>query len=225
MEQKFRSELKYEISYGEYMMLQPRLKQVMKRDSHADENGSYLIKSLYFDNCYDKALIEKQNGLSCRDKYRIRCYNNDYSLITLEKKSKRNNLCLKKSCILTREECEGIISGKLPPDNGREVLSDFRAAYAGKLMRPKTLVVYKREAFIYEPGNVRITFDSDIRSGLYHTDFFDNSYPLIPAINKGKMILEIKFDEYLPDIIRHIIQSGTPRVQAFSKYAACRQFE
>lgn len=225
MEQNFRRELKYEISYGEYMQLQPKLRQIMQRDSHADESGSYLIKSLYFDNCYDKALHEKLSGVSNRDKYRIRCYNNDYSYIVLEKKSKRNNLCLKKSCTLTRDEYERILNGILPEENDRELITDFKAAYASGLMRPKTLVVYNREAFIYKAGNVRITFDSDIRTGLYHTDFFDNSHPLIPAIGKGRMILEIKFDEYLPDIIRHIIQCGTPRIQAFSKYAACRQYE
>lgn len=225
MEQSFRRELKYEIPYGEYMQLQPKLRQIMQRDSHAGESGSYLIKSLYFDNCYDKALHEKLSGVKNRDKYRIRCYNNDYSYIVLEKKSKRNNLCLKKACTLTREDCEGILNGFLPEENGRELITDFKAAYASGLMRPKTLVVYNREAFTYKAGNVRITFDSDIRTGLYHSDFFDDSHPLIPAIGKGRMILEIKYDEYLPDIIRHIIQCGTPRIQAFSKYAACRQYE
>lgn len=225
MENKFRRELKYEISYGEYILISKRISQVMKRDVHAGKDGSYLIKSLYFDNCYDKALLEKLNGVSCRDKYRIRCYNNDYSRILLEKKSKRNNLCLKKSCLLTRDECEAIIRGEPIDADGREVVADFRAAQTAGLMRPKTLVVYRREAYVYAPGNVRITFDSDIRTGMYHTDFFDDAHPLIPAQDRGKMILEVKFDEYLPDIIRNALQCGTVRIQAFSKYTACRQYE
>lgn len=227
MDGKFRRELKYEISFPEYMTLQPRLKQVMKRDSHAGENGIYTIRSLYFDNFNDKALAEKLNGVKDRDKYRIRCYNNDFSFIHLEKKSKRNNLCLKKSCNLSADECRAILDGdvEFAAKNGNEVLADFYSAYSSHMLRPKTLVVYDREPFIYGPGNVRITFDSNIRTGMYHTDFFDTEHPLVPVLGGGKMILEIKFDEFLPDIIRHAVQTGIPRIQAFSKYAACRQYE
>ncbi|MGN0573035.1 MAG: polyphosphate polymerase domain-containing protein [Acutalibacteraceae bacterium] len=226
MENKFRNELKYEISVGEYFMLRPRLRQIMKPDPHADKNGLYYVKSLYFDNCYDTALHEKLSGVNVRDKYRIRCYNDDYSLILLEKKSKRNNLCLKKSCVLSREECENLINCGIFPENpDNETLTEIRFGMNTRLMKPKTIVAYKREPYIFSAGNVRITFDSDIRTGLFCTDFFDGGNPLIPAQEAGKMILEIKYDEFLPDIIRTAVQSGIPRLQAFSKYAASRQYE
>lgn len=227
MEEKYRREMKYEISYPEYVTLQSRLKQVMKRDIHAGESGVYQIRSLYFDNYNDKALVEKLVGIKNRDKYRLRCYNNDFSLIHLEKKSKRNNLCLKKSCVLTLDECKAVLNGdvEFAAKSQNEVLADFYSAYTSQIMRPKTLVVYDREPFVYAPGNVRITFDSNIRSGLYHTDFLDTEHPLVPVLDGEKMILEIKFDEFLPDIIRHAVQCGIPRIQAFSKYAASRQYE
>lgn len=227
MESKFRHELKYEISYHEYIDLKLRIQPIMQRDVHTDGSGTYNIRSLYFDNCYDKALKEKLDGIQNRDKFRIRCYNNDFSFIVLEKKSKRNSLCLKKSCNLTREQCEMILNGDIGfmAESENEVLADFYAAQSAQLMRPKTIVVYSREPFVFEAGNVRITFDSEIKTGLYSTDFFDAELPLIPVIDNSKMILEIKYDEFLPDIIRHAIQSGVPRVQAFSKYAACRQYE
>lgn len=227
MEPKFRHELKYEISYHEYINLKLRIQPIMKHDVHTDGSGTYSIRSLYFDNCYDKALKEKLDGIKNRDKFRLRCYNNDFSFILLEKKSKRNSLCLKKSCVLTREQCEKILDGDIGfmSNSQNEVLADFYAAMSGQLMRPKTIVVYKREPYVFEAGNVRITFDSEIKTGLYATDFFDGDLPLIPVGSNGKMILEIKYDEFLPDVIRHAIQSGVPRVQAFSKYAAARQYE
>lgn len=227
MEPKYRHELKYEISYHEYINLKLRLEPIMKRDIHADGSGIYTIRSLYFDNFNDKALKEKLDGIKNRDKFRLRCYNNDFSFILLEKKSKRNSLCLKKSTNLTREQCEKILDGDIGfmADSENELFADFFAAMSGQLMRPKTVVVYKREPYIFEAGNVRITFDSDIRTGLYSTNFLDGDLPLIPVMGSEKMILEIKYDEFLPDVIRHAIQSGVPRVQAFSKYAAARQYE
>lgn len=227
LQPKPRHELKYEISYGEYIGLRLRLAPIMRPDIHTGSHGTYLIRSLYFDNCYDKALKEKIDGIKNRDKYRIRCYNNDSSFILLEKKSKRNNLCLKSSCKLTKNQCEDILNGNFDFSSAKdnEVLTDFYVGQTAGLLRPKTIVVYKREPYVFEAGNVRITFDSDIKSGLYSTDFFDWNLPLMPVTQNGKIILEIKFDEFLPDVIRQAIQCSVPRIGAFSKYASCRQFE
>lgn len=228
MEEKYRHELKYEISYGEYLQLLPRVSAVMKRDAHILANGSYQICSLYYDNCYDKALHEKLSGVNRRDKFRIRFYNGDFSFIALEKKSKHDNLCLKKTCRITEAECRRLVAGDVSwaeqqPD--RPLLEEFSRAVTADLMRPKTIVSYVRIPFVYEAGNVRVTFDTDIRSGLFHADLFDSPHPLISAEPDGKMVLEIKYDEFIPDVIRMIIQTGIPRLQAFSKYACCRQYE
>ncbi len=223
---KYRHELKYEITYGEYLLLEVRLASVMQRDRHAGADGTYRISSLYFDNCYDKALLEKINGVDVRDKYRIRYYNDDFSYIVLEKKSKRNSLCLKTSCRITEDECKSILRGdnKWMAKSARPLLREFYALQITQLMRPKTIVSYTRQALVFMPGNTRVTFDTDIRSSLFKTDPFDLNRPLMEALPGGKVILEIKYDEFLPEIIRTLVQSGAPRVQSFSKYAACRQF-
>lgn len=226
---KFRHELKYEISYGEYLLTAARLSTVMRPDKHAGETGRYRISSLYFDNFYDKALREKLSGVRVRDKYRIRYYNNDLSYITLEKKSKRNSLCLKRSCRITRKECRKILNGDIEwmaaERDERILLAELYTMETVGLMRPKTIITYDRQPLVYKPGNVRITFDSNIRTGLYHTDIFDSAYPLIEVLPGGRMIMEVKYDEYLPDIIRALLQSGLPRVGAFSKYASGRKYE
>lgn len=223
---KYRHELKYEISYGEYLLLEARLASVMERDRHAGANGTYRISSLYFDNCYDKALLEKINGVDVRDKYRIRYYNDDFSYIVLEKKSKRNSLSFKISCRLTRDECESILAGDIEwmAESERPLLREFYAVQTTQLMRPKTIVSYTRHPLVFKPGNTRVTFDTDIRSSLFAADPFDLDTPLMQALPSSKVILELKYDEFLPEIIRLLVQGGAPRVQAFSKYAACRQF-
>lgn len=225
-EEQYRHEWKYEITYCEYQALRMRLRPVMQPDPHAGRDGTYRICSLYFDNFRDKALMEKLNGVNIRDKYRIRYYNDNDAFIALERKSRKNSLCKKQTCLISRTACEKILAGdtdwmRCAAD---PLLRVFYADSTTQLLRPKTIVSYIREPFVYEPGNVRVTFDMDIRSGLFHTALFDRAHPLTPAL-PGKMILEVKYDQFLPDIIRMLLQSGTPRVGAFSKYAACRQYE
>lgn len=223
---KYRHELKYEISYGEYLLLDARLASVMERDRHTGTDGTYHICSLYFDNCYDKALREKQDGVDVRDKYRIRYYNNDFSHIMLEKKSKRNNLSLKTACPITKSECEAILAGdnEWMEKSELPLLRELYTVQTTQLMRPQTIVSYTRKPLIFSAGNVRVTFDTDIKTSLFGTNPFDTKKPLMEALPSSRVILEIKYDEFLPNIIRMLVQSCAPRVQAFSKYAASRQF-
>ena len=109
----FRHELKYQINYAEYLALQQRLRPIMRLDPNVDETGHYWIRSIYFDNADDKALKEKVDGVAKREKFRIRYYNDDLSQITLEKKMKVNNLCLKEGAGLTEEECRKILEGDI----------------------------------------------------------------------------------------------------------------
>ena len=80
----FRHEWKQEINMSDLIALKPSVRAIMKPDKHA-ANGKYEIRSLYFDNLSDKALREKLDGLSVREKFRIRYYNGDTSFIHLEK--------------------------------------------------------------------------------------------------------------------------------------------
>lgn len=218
----FRHEWKHEINVSDTMILRQRLRAVTKTDPHAI-NGRYLVRSLYFDDPADTALREKIDGVNRREKFRIRYYNGDTSWIRLEKKSKLNGLCSKESVPLTLPEAQSIASGDLAwmMDSGKPLVQELYAKMRIRGLQPKTIVDYTREAFLYAPGNVRITLDDDIRTGLSSTDFLNPDCVTIPAGN-APMILEVKWDEFLPDIIQDIIQLEGRHAAAFSKYAACR---
>lgn len=219
---RYRHEWKHEISYLDLLTLRGRLQAVMKPDAHA-VNGQYLIRSLYFDNLNDKALREKIDGVNMREKFRIRYYNGDLSVIHLEKKSKLNGLGTKYSAALTAEEAQKIVDGELDwmMESERPLVQELYCKMRYQGLSPKTIVDYIREPFVFPPGNVRVTFDYNIRSGLSCTDFLNWSCPTVPA-GDAPIILEVKWDEFLPDIIRDAVQLPGRRVTAFSKYAQCR---
>ena len=218
----FRHEWKHEINVSDLIAIRQRLRAVAKPDPHAVD-GRYLIRSLYFDDSTDKALREKLDGVNQREKFRIRYYNGDTSFINLEKKSKRNGLGSKDMALLTAEEAQAIVDGKLDwmPASGRPLVQELYSKMKSQGLRPKTIVDYTREPFVYAPGNVRVTLDYDIRTGLGCTDFLNVDCVTIPA-GDAPIILEVKWDEFLPDVIRDAVQLSGRRVSAFSKYAQCR---
>ncbi len=225
MKQKvhYRHEWKHILSYEDMLILRSRLRAVMRADPHT-VNGRYLIRSLYFDNLTDKALREKTDGVNRREKFRIRYYNGDTSIIHLEKKSKINGLGSKYSADLTREEVRMLLDGDtdwMLSAAGRPLVQELYCKMQYQGLKPKTIVDYTREPFIYEPGNVRVTLDYDIRIGLHVMDFLSTSYMTIPA-GDAPIILEVKWDEFLPSVIRSVVQMPGRRVTAFSKYAQCR---
>ena len=222
MDIHYRHEWKHEITYLDMLTLRQRLQAVAQSDSHAID-GRYLIRSLYFDNLDDKALREKVDGVNMREKFRIRYYNDDTSLIHLEKKSKKNGLGTKYSAMLTVEEAQSIVNGRLDwmMDSERPLVQELYCKMRYQGMRPQTIVDYTREPFIFAPGNVRVTLDYNIRTGLRCTDFLNVDCVTIPA-GDAPIILEVKWDAYLPDIIRDAVQLTDRRVGSFSKYAQCR---
>ena len=222
MDIHYRHEWKHEISYADLLAIRQRLRAVAECDPHA-ENGRYLIRSLYFDNLSDKALREKIDGVNMREKFRIRYYNGDPSVIHLEKKSKRAGLGTKYSAELTKDEAQSIVDGELDwmMASGRPLVQELYCKMRYQGLRPKTIVDYTREPFIYRPGNVRVTFDYDIRTGLSCTDFLNPDCVTIPA-GDAPILLEVKWDAFLPSVIRDCVQTPGRRVEAFSKYAQCR---
>ena len=221
MNMDFRHEWKHEISYPDLLALRQRLRAVARPDPHA-VNGRYEIRSLYFDTPSDKALREKLSGVSRREKFRIRCYNGDTSVIHLEKKSKLGGLGNKQSAALSAPEVEALLQGKLDwmMDSGRPLVRELYSKMRTQLLRPRTIVDYTREPYVYPPGNVRVTMDHNIRTGLDCTAFLDPCVT-IPA-GEAPIILEVKWDTFLPEIIRDAIQLEGRRASAFSKYAQCR---
>ena len=222
MDVQYRHEWKHEISYEDKLILRARLGAVMQPDPHAAD-GKYRIRSLYFDNLADKALREKADGVNMREKFRIRYYNDDLSFIQLEKKSKRSGLGTKFGAVLSAEEAQRIVDGDTEwmMDSGRPLLAELYCKMKYQGLRPRTIVDYDREPYVYGPGNVRVTMDDNIRTGLFLTDFLNPDCPTIPA-GDAPRILEVKWDAYLPDIIRDAVQLHGRRVTAFSKYMQCR---
>jgi hypothetical protein len=227
-ELKYRNEFKHVINKAQAVILKSRLKALLESDEFTNENGDYFIRSLYFDTHDDKALAEKFVGAPFREKYRIRFYNHDTSKIRLENKIKRFNSNVKISSDLTKDEVCKIINGdyaflKEPKDPLR--LKFYMELTSGGYV-PKTITDYTRTPFVCPLGNVRITIDSDLRSpvgGLM--DMFNPQSPTVSVFPDERCVLEIKYDEYIPDYIHGIVQQvdGT-RTGAMSKYAACRKF-
>ena len=229
MEQKgtYRHELKYLISFADYLAIRQRIRPLMKLDENASKDGKYLIRSIYFDNADDKALREKIDGMQKREKFRIRYYNDDFSYITLEKKMKHNSLCLKLDAVITEKECRKLLAG----DTGwmiaheSDIVRELYCKMNSQQLRPRVLVSYIREPYVYEAGNVRVTFDSHIRTSLFHREFLEEkTYDISALDNLGEIILEVKYDEFIPKVIVDLLQTKGIRQQAFSKYGACRRF-
>ena len=221
---EFRHEWKHEIGPADLLALRSRLAAVMDRDIHAS-HGQYEIRSLYFDNLSDKALREKIDGVNRREKFRVRYYNGDTTFIQLEKKCKVNGLCSKEQAELTLQEVRAVADGDSGPlgRSASPLVRELAIKMDTQGLRPRTIVDYTREPFVYGPGNVRVTLDYDIRTGLRCTDFLDPSCVTIPA-GDAPAILEVKWDSFLPSLIRDIVQVPGTHTSAYSKYAACRVF-
>jgi hypothetical protein len=221
-EPKYRHELKHFINYFDYLQLESRLQHLMTRDQYTGEAGSYQVRSLYFDNFYDKALREKIEGFSVREKFRLRYYNDDPSYIKLEKKSKRRGLNLKEAEIITREECEMLLKGQRSflLQSDKKLYNELYAKMYYEQLRPRVIVDYQRQAYLYPAGNVRITIDSDIRASNSIGEFFSPGL-FCPRVTNS-MILEVKYHDYLPQVIRNVIQLKSRHAVAVSKYAMGR---
>lgn len=219
---EFRHEYKHEINYSDVLQLKKRLGAVMRHDEHCEPDGTYFVKSLYFDDYRDTALREKLDGVGKREKFRIRYYGSDTSFMRLEKKCKINGLCHKESAAITAEECRKIIDGDfeflLKSDN--MLLKELYAKMRYKLLRPKTVVAYRRESFVYPCGNVRVTIDSDIGGSGNVREFLNPDLQFLRLYHFS--ILEVKWDEYLPKMIRDCVGVKGRHTEAFSKYAAVR---
>lgn len=218
----YRHEWKHEISSSDRIAIRQRLRAIADPDPHA-KNGRYFIRSLYFDNLSDAALREKIDGVNRREKFRIRYYNKDTSLIHLEKKSKWNGLGSKESVTLTSKQAQAIAEGRTDwmMASDEPLLQELYCKMKAGGLRPKTIVDYVREPYIFRPGNVRVTLDYDIRTGLACTDFLNPDCVTVP-VGDGMIILEVKWDSFLPSVIRDAIQLKGRHTGAFSKYAACR---
>ena len=227
-EKGYRHELKYYITLGEYELLRRKLSLTMERDAFAKKNGGeYFIRSLYFDDRDDSAFREKLSGIDERDKFRIRIYDMRDDVIKLECKHKSNGYIKKQSIGLSRKEYEKLISGdrlfllNRPEPFARRMYLEF----AQRALKPAVIVDYTREAFVFPMEDVRVTFDKNVRTGLRSVDMFNAGIPTYPVIDDYGMVLEIKFNRFLPTYIRSLLLLEASQRSAISKYVLCRRFE
>ena len=224
---KYRNEIKFVINKDTAEILKNKLSHLMDIDANStSEDNSYFIRSLYFDDTYSNAYYEKIDGVEYRKKYRIRLYNKDTSFIRLECKYKHENKTSKDQMLIDKSICDKIITGNVEniKSYNDDLLSKFLIEYKLKNLRPSIIVDYKRLAYTYSVSDVRVTFDSNISSGRYDYNLYDdiNTYKVI---SDNEVVLEVKFNEVLPEQIA-IILSTVPMIrQAFSKFAICRSIK
>ena len=222
-----RHEQKYYISQGDAAYLSTLLRHTMQRDKHADRNGEYHIRSLYFDDCFNSAMSDKLDGVMHRHKYRIRIYNFSDRIIRLERKSKQGDYISKLSCGISRELAEQIIAGDpygLETVN-HPLIQDVYRMMTTKLLCPAVIVDYVREAYIHPCEETRVTLDKQLRTGYLSTDLFNPQLPTFPCLDQNQVILEIKYNRRFPEYILPITSSIPAQRSAISKYTLCRRYE
>ncbi len=222
--QRWRHELKYLINYPDWALLRARFPAVIRRDPHAGRNGEYSIRSLYFDDYWNTAYEEKDEGVLARHKYRVRVYNFSDSRILLERKNKYGPYIWKQSAEITRGQLEAILEGEYGVllEGESNLLKEFYYECVSRVMRPRVIVDYDREPFVMDAGDVRITFDKHVRAGFGTFDLFDPGLPTVETLPGDEMIMEVKFTEFLPRLVRGLLPPRSSELTAASKYVLCR---
>lgn len=224
-----RHELKFHINEMQYRLLASALDNTLDRDPNGDKNNNYAIRSLYFDTVFNNAYYDKIDGVQNRNKYRIRIYNYSDKIIKMECKTKLGTLISKRSISIPRELADQLIVCD-PTDLDKTnsgLLHDVYREMRLNLLKPVVIVDYVREAYLHSAEDVRITFDKSLKTGFTSHDMFNPFIPTIPCFKNGNIILEIKYNRFLPtyirDLINYYVQGSTQ--MAISKYTICRQFE
>ena len=220
----YRVEDKYNCSETQLVMLQSRMEAALRPDSNEGGPEGYSIVSLYFDDLQDSCLQDTEDGVNRRSKYRIRIYNDSLDVIKLEVKTKQDNRIQKQSKTISRAEMERLMWGECIAEEGsfEDPATLFNLAIKNGGLRPKVIVAYERKAYVFEPGNVRITFDRNVRASSRVEDFGQKniSYDFLQEYDK---VLEVKYDEFIPDFLLQLLEVGNMQQSAYSKYQLCRE--
>ncbi|HMZ67374.1 MAG TPA: polyphosphate polymerase domain-containing protein [Leptospiraceae bacterium] len=220
---KYRHELKYLINYQEYFLIRSRVRSVLPSDSNVDGDGSYTVRSLYFDDYNNSSYYDKYAGILKRAKHRIRIYNYSDQRINYEKKNKYGQYNHKETALITKEQFYAILSGDFEflLKSPNSLLSKLYYECRINLLRPRIIVDYEREPYVLAAGDVRLTFDKNIRAGIDGFDIFDKDIPTIETMDPGTLVMEVKYTEFLPNIVRDILASSSALYVESSKYILC----
>ena len=222
---EYRHEYKYPMSSAQIVLLRSRIEHLMFPDPNAGTSGRYSIRSLYFDSIDNRCYYENENGTEPREKFRIRIYNQSAERIMLECKRKQGGKVKKVSCRLTANQVQMILQNEFEPEmeNVPPLFRKLELLRRNELYRPVVIVEYERIPFVYPAGNVRVTFDCNIASSGDVGGFFLRELPKRPVMPTGQHLMEVKFDEFLPDPIYSSLNLGTLQQTAYSKYYICRR--
>jgi hypothetical protein len=222
---KYRHELKYYINYNEYEILRKKLGAVLKQDKYSINEEGYHIRSLYFDNLFDNDLYEKNNGILKRKKLRIRIYNKSDKVIKLERKYRYGEYICKESVSLTKEEYQKILGFDYEFLREKEghLYRDFYLYLRSEKLSPKVIVDYTREAYAASESDVRITFDKELSCATNSIDIFNSNLVTGEVLKFPLLIMEVKFNEYIPTYIHKLINLDSHNRSAISKYVICRE--
>lgn len=228
LNKKYRHELKFILNESQVNLLKMNLSLLMDIDSNSkNEDNSYFIRSLYFDDIYNTSYYEKIDGLEVRSKYRIRIYNFDESFIRLERKEKNRDLTHKEQYQITKKEYNNIINDRfdLLDTTKSKLLEDFVLLEKLHKIKPDVIVDYKRTAYTYPVEDIRITFDEDIRSGKFNYDLFDKDMITYNVLKPNEVVLEVKFNNYIPKFIAQVIMTIPSIRLSVSKFALCKEIK
>lgn len=219
-----REEKKFLINLEEFRAKSHYLDGLLIPDEHNGADG-YMIRSLYFDTVYDDDFFEKLEGVETRRKIRLRIYEPNAKTAKLEIKQKQGAMQLKRSLTMTREDAESLIKGRYDVllNYNEEFAKECYALMQYKCYRPKTIVEYRRKAYIAKENKIRVTFDNNITATECSFDLFSDKLLLNPVMDKFNVVLEVKFNGFLLDYIRSFINSINKSELSVSKYALARQ--
>jgi len=218
---EYRVEKKYLATDIQIEYLRTRLGGLVKKDPNM-KGDSYLIRSLYFDDMTDSCLTENESGTDEREKFRIRTYDNNHEIIKLELKGKKSGFTSKKSTLLSFDEADRLLNRKEVFGTQEALKTKISAEMQYRRLQPVCIVEYERTAYVDPLGNVRITFDRNIAGSSNIKSMWDNDICVMPVLPIGQHVIEIKYDEFLPDYIGEIIREVNLNRVAFSKYYFAR---
>ena len=231
--EKARHEYKFLVDEKKIALLESRLGMLMPKDAHVSQKGYYQIRSVYFDDEYNTCYQKNEAGVDPRAKYRIRIYDGSDRVIKLEKKVKQSGKTRKVATPLTREQTLQLLQGKqlLSGSGGAEdfracspLLQQFVLLQRTRNFRPKVIVIYDRVPYVEKNGNVRVTFDRNIAASTDFAHFFDADIRKMPIMQAGQHLMEVKYDTFLPRVIREALDTGRLRQETFSKFYLCRKY-
>ena len=231
--EKARHEYKFLVDEKKIALLESRLGMLMPKDAHVSQKGYYQIRSVYFDDEYNTCYQKNEAGCDPRAKYRIRIYDGSDAVIRLEKKVKQNGKTRKYAASLTKEQTQRLLQGKILL-SGENQARDFASAppllqqfvmlQRTRNLKPKVIVVYDRVPYVEKNGNVRVTFDKNISASTDFAHFFDADMRKLPIMQAGQHLMEVKYDTFLPCVLRETLDTGRLRQETFSKFYLCRKY-